>query len=150
MEYSLKNIHWIRIISSAFIVIALSYLIIILITTGYAFILAFQVRGKPDQAAISHFAEMLGRWLMPLLEMLLTFFVALISTKKIVKDISFNGLTMGILAGMFGVALNFAYDSQFNYRTVLLFLIMAGSGFLGGFVTQKRMEKKRNRPYKRF
>jgi hypothetical protein len=127
-------------------VIALSYLIIILITTGYAFILAFQVRGKPDQVAISHFAEMLGRWLMHLLEIFLTFFVALISTKKIGKDISLNGFIMGILAGMFGVVLEFAYGSQFNYRAVLLFLIMAGFGFLGGFFTQKRIEKKMKSP----
>lgn len=146
MEYSLNNIRWIRVISSALIAIALSYLIIILITTGYAFILAFQVRSKPDQVAISHFAEMLGRWLMPLLEMLLTFFVALISTKKIGKDISLNGFLMGILAGMFGVALKFAYGNQFNYRAVLLFLIITGFGFLGGFVTQKRIEKKMKSP----
>ena len=142
MEYSLNNIRWIRVISSALIAIALSYLIIILITTGYAFILAFQVRGKPDQAAIRHFAEMLGRRLMPSLEILVTFFVALISTKKIGKDISLNGLLIGILAGMFGVALKFAYGNQFNYRAVLLFLIITGFGLLGGFITQKRIEKK--------
>jgi len=146
MEYSLKNIYWIRVISSALIVIALSYLVILLITACYAFILAFQVRGKPDQVAISHFAAMVGRWLMPILEVLLTFFVALISTKKIEKGISFNGLVIGILAGILSVALKLTYGSQFDYRAMLLFLIIMGSGFLGGFITQKRIEKKMKSP----
>jgi hypothetical protein len=84
---------------------------------------------------------MLGRRLMPLLEILLTFFGALISTKKIGKDISINGLIMGIVAGMIVVVLKFAYGSQFNFRVMLLFLKMTGFGFSGGFVTKRRIEK---------
>ena len=52
MSYSLSRVRWRRVLGAAFAVIALSFLIPIVIITVYAFVLAFQARGAPDQTAI--------------------------------------------------------------------------------------------------
>lgn len=49
--------------------------------TGYAFVLAFEVRGAPDQRAINHFAARISPRLLPWIEMLLTFVVSLIAAR---------------------------------------------------------------------
>ena len=72
MGYSLSKIRWRRVLSAAFAVIALSLLIPIVILTVYAFVLAFQARGAPDQTAINHFAASVSPKLIPWLEMVLT------------------------------------------------------------------------------
>jgi Zn-dependent protease with chaperone function len=92
MVYSFKKTQWLRIAVSAIAVVLLSFLAITVITFDYAFVLAIEVRGRPDQAAISHFASAISRWLMPLLEMFFTFFVAMFVSKKIENNSSLHGL----------------------------------------------------------
>ena len=72
-----SGIRWIRVLGAALAVIALSFFILMIIITLYAFGLAFQARGAPDQNAINHFAATVSPKLMPWLEMLLTLVVAL-------------------------------------------------------------------------
>ncbi len=142
MEYSLKNIRWFRTIGIAFAIIAISFLILIIITTGYAFILAFEVRGKPDQVAISQFSASIAPWLLPLLEIVLTFLGALIIPKKSDKNISVNGLILGIMVMLLSVTMKIGFGGHFNYIYFICLLMIIGSGFLGGFVRQKRIDKK--------
>jgi hypothetical protein len=59
MNLSLSGIRWFRMLTAAVAVMALSFLIVTLITTAYAVGLAFQARGNPDQTAIGQFAERL-------------------------------------------------------------------------------------------
>jgi len=146
MEYSFKNIRWVRVINTALIAFAFSYFSLLLTTTVYAFILAFQIRGKPDQVAISQFAESVSKWLMPVFEILLTFISTLISTRKIEKDIPLNGLVIGIFVGIFGVILKMVYGGMVNYYTIALFLILGVCGYLSGFVTQRRKKRKLQSP----
>lgn len=146
MEYSLTNVRWFRIIVSAFIVIALSLLVVTLITTGYAFVLAFEARGRPDQAAVSHFAARISQWSTPLLEMFLTFFVTILATRKMTRNIYIHGVFIGILIGLLNVAVKLGYGSQLNYRSFIFFLILIGIGWLGGIVSQKRIDKKMKLP----
>jgi len=65
MNHSLSSIRWLRVLSAALAVMALSFLILTVIITVYAFILAFQARGAPDQNAINHFAARVSPKLMP-------------------------------------------------------------------------------------
>ena len=146
MKLHLTNIHWLRVVVSSFLIIVLSFLVVTIITAGYAFVLAFEAHGRPDQATISHFAAMISRWLMPLLEIIITFVIAFISTKKTLNNISIHGLLIGILAGFLGTMMKIGFGGQLNYRTYIFFLILAGLGFIGGYFNQRQLAKKIKSP----
>jgi hypothetical protein len=142
MEHSLRDIRSLRIIGSSFAVIALSFLVITIIAFGYAFILAFEARGRPDQAAISHFAATISRWLMPLLEITLTVIVSMLTTKRMEKNIPIHGLFIGVLTGLLSLAITLSFGRQLNFLSILVFLAIVGSGFLGGIICQKRIDRR--------
>ena len=146
MKLHLTNIHWLRVVVSSFLIIVLSFLVVTIITAGYAFVLAFEAHGRPDQATISHFAAMISRWLMPLLEIIITFVIAFISTKKTLNNISIHGLLIGILAGFLGTMMKIGFGGQLNYHTYIFFLILAGLGFIGGYFNQRQLAKKIKSP----
>ncbi len=146
MKLRLTNIRWIRIVVSSILIIVFSFLVVTIITAGYAFALAFEAHGKPDQAAIGHFAATISRWIMPLLEMFFTFIIALISTKKTGNNISIHGLLIGILAGLIGTVMKIGFGGQLNYRTYIFFFIIVGLGFVGGFFSQRQLAKKITSP----
>jgi hypothetical protein len=146
MNYSFKNIRWIRVVSTVLITFTLSYLSLILVTTAYAFILAFQVRGKPDQVAIGQFAESVSKWLMPLFEIIFTFIFTIIASKKIENNLPINGLVIGFLVGIIGILLKIFYGGMPNIYWIVLFLIISVSGYLGGLLVEKRRNKKLRSP----
>ena len=146
MKLYLANIRWLRVVVSSFLIIVLSFLVITIVTAGYSFVLAFEAHGKPDQAAISHFAAAISRWMMSLLEMFFTFVIALISTKKTENNISIHGLLIGILAGLLGTVMKIGFGGQLNYRTYIFFFIIVGLGFVGGLFSQRQYAKKIKSP----
>jgi hypothetical protein len=146
MKLLFTNIRWLRVVVSSFLIIVMSFLVVTIITAGYSFVLAFEAHGKPDQAAISHFAAMISRWMMPLLEIFFTFIIAFISTKKTNNNISIHGLLIGILAGLLSTIMKIGFGGQLNYRTYIFFLIIVVLGFLGGFFTQNQFSKKMKSP----
>jgi hypothetical protein len=141
MKLYLTNIRWLRVVVSSFFIIVLSFLVVAIITAGYAFVLAFEAHGRPNQAEISHFAAMMSRWLMPLLEMFFTFIVAFISTKKNQNSISIHGLLIGILSGFLGTIMKMSFGGHLNCRTCIFFLILAGLGFIGGSLRQRQLAR---------
>jgi hypothetical protein len=138
MNCSLSSVRWFRILAAAVAVIALSFLILTLITTVYALGLAIHNRGTPDQAAISHFASRTGRWLMPWLEALLTTLAAAVVARRTDNSSVIHGLFVGIVAGLLGMAMTLTFGGHLNLRTICLFLIVVGMGWLGGFVGRKK------------
>ena len=141
MNYSLSSIRWFRILGAAVAVIAVSFLILMVIITGYAFVLAFQVRGAPDQNAINHFAARISPRLMPWLEMLLTLVAALIVARRAGTASILHGLFIGILAGLLSLAVTLAFGGRLGLHNFVFLLIVVGLGWLGGFVGQKRTGK---------
>ena len=141
MVYDFNKIHWLYVVGSAVAVILLSFLAITVITFGYAFVLAIEVRGRPDQAVISHFASAISRWLMPLLEMFFTFFVAMFVSKKIENNSSLHGLFIGTFAGLLSVVLNLSFGGRFQYSTIFFFLLIIGLGYSGGYTGQRYISK---------
>ena len=138
MNHSLSSIRWLRVLSAALAVMALSFLILTVIVAVYAFGLAFQARGAPDQSAISHFAARVSPKLMPWLEMLLTLVVAPIAARRAEKAGIIHGLFIGILAGLLSLAVRLAFGGRLGLDDLAFFLIVVGLGWLGGFVGQKR------------
>jgi len=141
MNYSLSSIRWFRVLGAAVAVIAGSFLTLMVITTVYAFVLAFQVRGAPDQNAINHFAARISPKLMPWLEMLLTLVMALIVARRAEKASIIHGLFIGILAGLLSLAVILAFGGRLGLHSLVFLLTVVGLGLLGGFVGQKRTGK---------
>jgi hypothetical protein len=143
MNYSLSQLRWLRVLGAALAVIALSFLLLAVIITVYAFVLAFQARGAPDQTAINLFAARVSPKSMPWLEMLLTLLVAVKIARQTEEASIIHGLFVGILAGLLSVAVTLAFGGRLGLHNLLFFLIVVGLGWLGGFVGQKRAPLRR-------
>jgi hypothetical protein len=127
-----------RILGTTLVVVALSFLILTLITAMCAFVLAFQTRGAPDQTALSHFAARVNPKLMPWLEEFLTLLVATWVTRRTQQATTIDGLFIGILAGLLSLAVILAFHGRLGLHTLLFSLIVVGLGWFGGFIGQKR------------
>ena len=136
-DSSSSGIRWLRVLGAALAVIALSFLVLTAIIAVYAFVLAFQARGAPDQNAINRFAARVSPKLMPWLEMLLTTVVALRVARRAEKAKIMHGLFVGILAGLLSLALTLALGGRLGLRNLFFFLIVVGLGWLAGFVGLK-------------
>jgi hypothetical protein len=141
MNHSGSSIQWLRVLSAAFAVLALSFLLLTVIVAGYAFLLAFQARGAPDQSAISHFAARISPTLMPWLEAALTFFAAALVARRAEQARATHGLFIGMLAGLLSLAVPLVFAGRLGLRHWVLFLIIVGLGWVGGFVGQKRTDR---------
>ena len=137
MSCSFSKIRRRRVLGAAFAVIALSLLILIVIITVYACVLAFQARGAPDQTAINHFAASVSRKLMPWLEIVLTLLLAYKVARRSEGTSIISGLIVGILAGLLSLAVTLAFGGRLNLHNSLFLLIVVAMGWLGGLVGQK-------------
>jgi hypothetical protein len=120
---------------------ALSFLLLTVIVAGYAFVLAFQARGAPDQSAISHFASRVSPKVLPWLEVSLTFLAAVMVARRAEKAGAAHGLFIGILAGLLSLTVPLAFAGRLGLRNLVLLLIIVGLGWLGGFVGRKRVDR---------
>jgi hypothetical protein len=82
MKHSVTSFRWLRVLSAALAIVARSFLSLAVIVAGYAFVLALQARGAPDQSAISHFAARISPKLMPWLKVGLTFLAAVMVARS--------------------------------------------------------------------
>lgn len=137
MSYSLSKIRWRSVLGAAFAVMAVSFLIPIVIITVYAFVLAFQARGAPDQTAINHFAASVSPKLMPWLEMVLTLLLAFSIARKTEEAGIISGLIVGILATLLSLAVILAFGGRLGLHNSLCLLIIAALGWLGGLIGQR-------------
>jgi hypothetical protein len=126
-----------RVLGAGFAVIALSFLLLFVPIIVYAFALAFQARGAPDQAAINRFAAMLSPALMPWLERVLALALAFWVVRRTKAARAVDGLFVGVLAGLLGTGVTLAFGGSLSMRSMASFLIIVGLGWLGGFVGQK-------------
>ena len=77
---------WSRILVAGIGTSVAVFLVITLAATGYAFKLAFEVRGAPDQARIGQFAAYLGRSYWWVLQILLTVPAAVWAVRKVQRS----------------------------------------------------------------
>jgi hypothetical protein len=78
---------------------------------------------------------------MPWLEVSLTFLAAVIVARRAEKASPTHGLFIGILAGLLSLAVPLAFAGRLGLRNLVLFLIIVGLGWVGGFVGQKRTDR---------
>ena len=133
-SYSFSKIRCRHVLGASFAAIALSFLILMMIVTIYAFRLALQARGAHDQTAINHFAASLSPALMPWLEMALTLLFAFGVARRTEEASVISGLIVGILAGLFSMAVTLAFGGQLGLHNSLFLLMVVALGWLGGFI----------------
>jgi hypothetical protein len=138
MNDSISSIRWLRVLGAAVAVVAWSFLTLMAIVMMYAFVLALQARGVPDQTAINHFAARVSPMLMPWLEVLLTFVLALVVARRVEKAALIHGLLIGLLAGLLSVAVRLPFGGRIGLRDLVFVLSVAGLGWLGSFFGQGR------------
>jgi uncharacterized RDD family membrane protein YckC len=74
---------------------------------------------------------------MPWLEMLLTLLVAIRVAQRTEQASIIDGLFIGILAGLLGLALPLVLSGRLGLHNLILFLVAVGLGWFGGVVAQK-------------
>lgn len=89
------TIRCLQIIGAGLAVVALSFVILPLITTVYAFQLAIEACGSPNQAAIGRLAAKLSHWIMPASRAFLTFLAAVLIARRTGRGAVLNGVLVG-------------------------------------------------------
>jgi hypothetical protein len=118
-------------------------LVITLVVTGYAFKLAFEVRGAPDQTRIGQFAEHLGRSYWWVLQILLTVPAAAWAVRKVQSSHQLHGVLIGLVVAATGFVMGFTM----SVRTMAVFALTVGAGWLGGAMAARhRMKQDRGHP----
>jgi len=142
MTFSLTHIRWLRVLGVAISVIAFSFIALMVITAGYACVLAWQARGAPDQGAISRFAAAVSPRLMPWLECVLALILSYTVGRKIEEGGTIQGLLIGILAGVLGLAVALFFRGHLSPSSLIFSFGVAGAGCIGGFLGEKWPDKK--------
>jgi len=134
---------WSRILVAGIGTSVAVFLVITLAATGYAFKLAFEVRGAPDQARIGQFAAHLGRSYWWVLQILLTVPAAVWAVQKVQRSQQVHGVLVGLVAAAAGFAIAFTVSA----RTLAAFALTVGAGWLGGaMAARRRTDQDRGRP----
>jgi hypothetical protein len=118
---------WGRILVAGIGVPVAGLLLVTLMATGYAFKLAFEVRGTPDQARIGQFAEYLGRSYWWVLQILLTVPAAAWAVRKGQRSPLLHGVLIGLVVAVTGFVMGFTM----SVRTVAACALTVGAGWLG-------------------
>lgn len=137
MDRQLLRVRARRVLGAGFAVIALSFLVLFVPIIGYAIVLAVRVRGVPDQAGINSFAATLSPALMPWLERILTLVVAFWIVRRNRASRSVDGLLAGLVAGLLSLGVTMAFGGVLAISSVGVVVLLAGLGWLGGFVGQR-------------
>ena len=125
---------WGRILLAGIGVPVAGLLLVTLMTTGYAFKLAFEVQGAPDQTRIGQFAEHLGRSSWWVLQILLTVPAAAWAVRKVQSSRQLHG----VLIGLGVAATGFVMGRTLSVRTMTTFALTMVAGWLGGVMAARR------------
>jgi hypothetical protein len=125
--------HSLRVLTAAVAVVAATFLLITLITTGFAFKLAFQARRAPDPARIGQFAQQVATivWTPSLAALAIP--AAFLAARAARSRDVFIGLEVGALAAILGCAPWF----RATPRGIIDVLVITAAGTLGGILARR-------------
>lgn len=129
---NLAGLRWWRIVPAAVVAFLGSMLVTILIVTGYAFRLGFQMRGAPDPTKISEFAQQVGPAWGPVLLAVFTAVGALRVARRVTDPVR-HGVLVGVVAATAGLLPAWPLD----VRDAAIFGAVVGSGWVGAFVGRR-------------
>lgn len=130
MESSRKKASWVYLVLLGVLAFVLSIVVVTVVVTGYAAVLAFQVRGAPDTQAIDSFAGNFSNMGANAALWLSALAVAYFGIRRRPGSALWAGLVVGAVAGLPDIVMSggLAIDG------VLLFLVTAVAGFVGGWL----------------
>lgn len=137
-----KGIRVRRVLVAGLAAIGGSLLLLFVPIIVYAFILAFQARGLPDQAAINRFAAAVSPAWMPWLERVLTPVLGFWVVRRNAQARAVDGFAVGLLAGFLGLGVTLAFGGSLAGPSIISFLILLGLGWLGGLVGKRMSSRK--------
>jgi hypothetical protein len=139
----MRSMKWGRILVAGIGTQAAVLLVITLVVTGYAFKLAFEVQGAPDQTRIGQFAGDLGRSFSWVLQILLTVPAAAWAVRKVQSSHQLHGVLIGLVVAVAGFVMGFTI----SFRTIAELALTVGAGWLGGVMAaHHRMKPDRGHP----
>ena len=124
---------WFRVIITGLAIVLIVFLLLMLITTVYGFILGFKGRGAPDTELISQFAERLGMWLNPLLIIVLAYFGGTLVSRKAGNLYILHGFLLGIVIALFCFLKTKIFGGSLDLKGGMYLLFYIASAGLGGF-----------------
>jgi len=129
----MPGIRWGRCVLAGLGAFATSVVLVAVVVFGYAFRLAFQVRGAPDQAKIQAFAQALAPTWGPILRVGLTVVAAVWASRR-VKSPVLQGAVVGVTAAMAGLLP--AWPP--SLRAAVVFGAVLAAGTVGGLLGSRK------------
>ena len=130
MEASKKKASWVYLILLGVAAFVLSIVIVTVVITGYAGVLAFQVRGAPDTQAINSFADNFSNLGANVVLGLSSLAVAYFGLRRRAVSPLWAGLVIGGIAGLPDLVLS----GVLAIEGLLLFVLTSVAGFVGGWL----------------
>jgi len=125
-------VRWGRVAAAGVLAPILSLVVLFLVITGYAALLAIQARGRPDAAQIARFADQLAPWAGPLLTMLLVLGGATLVARTVRARAPLHGALVGLVAALGVLLLDLAFARGLQPAALLPVVPTIGAGWLGG------------------
>ena len=147
MNPSLKEIRWWRIILGGVLIAAASFATTALVITSYAFSLAMEARGAPDQQQIQEFASHVGPSWTPIIAVVLTFLGAIRVTRGMKDEAVTHGVILGACAVLTGTVIGTLIGRGFSLHSVLLGILPVAAGWGGAVLSRRKsMRDVQDRP----
>jgi hypothetical protein len=138
MPFNISQVKWSRIIISVIAVVLLSYLVTTLIIAGYAFVLAVQARGTPDQFLISQFAGRISVITVYICYLIFLFLATLWANRKLLPEQMVHGIIIGILVIIIDIPLTYLFGQHLRLIDLFGYLLILGVGLAGDKFCQTR------------
>jgi uncharacterized membrane protein len=106
-------------------------LVSVFVVAVYAFCLAFQARGKPDQTLIDHFAASSSRGVTVTAGIIVTFLLANYIVRKGPRHSVPLGVVVGLSSGVVSVMIALAFHAHFGLGSALVPLLLLLVGWFG-------------------
>lgn len=121
-----------RIIIASVLAVVISIFFVFLIVTGYAFYLAFEARGAPDNELINRFAGKIGANYTLAIEVVFTFLAALWIKRKSLPAKIPAGFIIATGVIIPGVFQTLVFHNFFNTIDLLWYGLILIAGWIGG------------------
>jgi len=130
-------IRWGRITRAGVLAPLLSFVLVTMIVTVYAFALAFQARGRPDAARINQFTAQVAPWATWALTALLTLLGALWVARAVPSRAQLHGLLVGVVAALLSLLLSLFGARGVQLTTVVARALIVAAGWVGGLIAAR-------------
>jgi len=127
---------WISIVLAGLLAFVISFVLMAAVMAGYAFTLAMQAHGAPDQHKIEVFASRVLPYLGPLLLSLLV----LLAARIVVRRAKAPRLWHGVLVGVVAALPTLVFMRHPSLGDVVGFILPPASGLLGAFWAMRRVK----------